>query len=215
MFKTKFLLIYVSLVIGLNLQAQQQIVQHKQYELCFDQTLHEPVWVKWTLTPAMLPKDHLPRTNKFTSDPQVAHTNLNKDYEKSGYDQGHMMPAQDAASDEQAEMECFYFSNMEPQVPELNRVVWKNLEMWCRHEVTTTGKTLIIICGGIDFSGTLIGPDKVAVPKFCWKAIQEDGKWTAYKMPNTATVKTQEFTAYVVPIAELDKALGFSIEQLK
>ena len=212
--KTKYLLIIVSVILAVCAQAQQVIIHHKQYETCYDQALHEPVWVKWTLTPAMLPKDHLPRTNKFTADPQVPNTKLNKDYDGSGYDQGHQMPAQDAASAAQAEEECFYFSNMVPQLPELNRVTWKNLEVWCRNEVTATGHTLVIVCGvekGVD----TIGPDKVNIPACCWKAINEGGVWIAYKMPNVPTVKTKPYTAYTITLPELDKELGFKIEDLK
>ena len=194
--------------------AQITVVQHKEFKTWFDAGKNEPIYVKWTLTPAMLPKDHLPRINKFCEDPQIPGTKLNRDYEESGYDQGHQMPAQDAASDQQAETECFYFSNMEPQVPELNRVTWKDLEMWCRHEVTTTGHTLTIVCGGGNFTGS-IGPDKVAIPSYCWKAIEENGKWTAYLFPNVATVKNKPFTEYAINIKDLDAKLGTSVEKIQ
>lgn len=208
------LLYLVLLLVTVTCNAQQVTVHHKAYTTCFDQSLHEPVWVKWTLTPAMLPKDHLPRTNKFTEDPLIPNTKLNKDYEGSGYDQGHLSPAQDNAADQQTEIECFYFSNMEPQLPELNRVVWKSLEMWCRSEVLSKNTTLTIVCGGYNFNKT-IGPDKVAVPTYCWKAILEDGKWTAYVMPNDPAVKQFPFTHYVIDISVLDKTLGFKVEDLK
>ena len=209
------LVILLNLVVCLTAaNSQVTVVQHKQFKTWFDAGKHEPIYVKWTLTPAMLPKDHLPRTNKFCEDPQIPETKLNRDYEESGYDQGHQMPAEDAASDQEAEAECFYFSNMEPQRPELNRVTWKDLEMWCRKEVETTGHTLTIVCGGWQFVGT-IGPDKVAIPSFCWKAIEENGTWTAYLMPNDPGVKTKPFTAYSISISDLDAKLQFKVEDVK
>ena len=52
----------------------------------------------------------------------------NADYTRSGYDKGHMAPAADMKWSPEAMKESFYFSNMCPQHPQLNRRGWKNLE---------------------------------------------------------------------------------------
>ena len=195
------------------LPAQVVAVQHTEYKTWFDTQKHTPIYVKWTLTEKMLPKVHLPRTNRFIADPSIPNTNLSKDYAGSGYDQGHQMPAEDAASDHQSEVECFYFSNMEKQRPELNRVTWKALEVWCRKEVTSKHVALTIVCGGIGW--TQPGPDHVAVPAYCWKAVLENGKWYAWIMPNVRSVKTKPFTAYATTMQDLDKKVGVRIESLK
>ena len=52
----------------------------------------------------------------------------NTDYTRSGYDKGHMAPAADMKWSPEAMKESFYFSNMCPQHPQLNRRGWKNLE---------------------------------------------------------------------------------------
>ena len=192
-------LIYLLLVCGCTpVMAQKPTVRHKLYTSYFNPAAHEPDSVSWNLNAAMLNcKNHLPRSNKFIADPMVPGTALNRDYAKSGYDQGHQMPAQDNSCDPIGEVECFYFSNMVPQTPELNRVVWKNLEVWCRKEAAV--HPLHIICGVLGSLGT-IGPDKVNIPAYCYKAIYDNGKWVCYIMPNTHTVKAHPYSFYAVTV---------------
>jgi endonuclease G len=205
--------ILIALLFPLSLFSQE--VHHAYYTTHFDQTLHEPDWVSWDLTPAMLKQGaHIPRTNKFTADPLIPNTNLSKDYKDSGYDQGHQMPAEDSSHEMNAETECFYFSNMVPQKPKLNRVVWRMLEMACREKVMSNNVTLHIICGIYGNSGT-IGPDKVEVPAYCWKAYTDGKTWTAFLMPNTDTVDAKPYAAYFIDIKVLDQKLGLTIETLK
>jgi endonuclease G len=57
------------------------------------------------------------------------------DYTGSGYDRGHIAPSADRTRNEADNSATFLMSNMMPQVPELNRGVWGDLESivasWC------------------------------------------------------------------------------------
>ncbi|KAJ9107065.1 hypothetical protein QFC19_002935 [Naganishia cerealis] len=56
-----------------------------------------------------------------------------KDYFRSGYDRGHMVPAADAKTSQVAMDETFYLTNIAPQVGEgFNRHYWAYLEDFCR-----------------------------------------------------------------------------------
>ncbi|KAF5386583.1 hypothetical protein D9615_001709 [Tricholomella constricta] len=56
-----------------------------------------------------------------------------KDYFRSGYDRGHMVPAADAKFSQDAMNETFLLSNIAPQVGDgFNRHYWAYLEDWCR-----------------------------------------------------------------------------------
>jgi endonuclease G, mitochondrial len=54
-------------------------------------------------------------------------TNLDNDYKHSDYDRGHQLDANDCGCDSTAMAESFYYSNIAPQMPVLNRGVWKRL----------------------------------------------------------------------------------------
>jgi len=57
-----------------------------------------------------------------------AHRSSLKDYCRSGYDRGHMVPAADQTFSQEAMNETFYLSNICPQNAHLNRVYWSKIE---------------------------------------------------------------------------------------
>jgi len=170
------------------------VVKHERYMTVYAASAHEPVMVSYTLKPEYISCDApMKRTNNFKADPEIAGTALGKDYDGSGYDQGHLMSAQDNTCDEVAMNECFYYSNMLPQAPGLNRGIWKVLETDER-DLVSTGKSgemgadsIVVFCGGYGKDKT-IGPDNVVVPKYCWKVIYipgaNGGEWDGYIFPN-------------------------------
>ena len=171
--------------------SQNVTIKHTYYTTTFSESLRIPVVVKWWLTKEMVScPQHLKRTNKFTPDPQLPkYTNLNKDYARSGYDRGHNMPAEDNACTMTGMEQCFYYSNMCPQTPKLNRGIWKKLETYTR-ELAEQDDSVLVWCGSVAKSGRTIGPDEVAVPDYCWKIvyIKDKRDTLAYVFPNTATV---------------------------
>ncbi len=167
--------------------SQDTTISHTYYTTVFSESEHIPVVVKWWLTREMVScSNRAKRTNKFTADPDLSQfTNLNKDYARSGYDRGHNLSAEDNVCSATGMKECFYYSNMCPQTPKLNRGVWKSLETYCR-KLAKQNDSLLIWCGSVCTSSTSIGKDKVAVPDYCWKIvyIKKTGETQAYSFKN-------------------------------
>ena len=192
-----------------------QDFNHPWFHGHYNQVKHTPDYVIWDLS-----IDHIqcanptPRTNRFLVDPAVKDVDLNKDYAKSGFDQGHVDAAQDNSCNPQREAECFYFSNMVPQVPNLNRGTYKAWEEWTRHEVTVKGVTLHIVGGPL---GVLqaFGPHHVVAPQFSWVAVRENGQWSCWIFPNQPDVNRFSFVHYAVSLSTLDQQTGLKIEDLK
>jgi len=105
----------------------------------------------------------------FKNDTKITFMARDNDYDKSGYDKGHLANAEDFANNCIKDESTFRFYNCLPQTPNLNRGVWKKWETGIRVESQTD--SLLIICGGIFTSGKTIG-DKVAVPDYCFKIVQ-------------------------------------------
>ncbi len=99
------------------------------------------------------------RQNNFRPDdgrPDAWYKLRPNDYTGSGYDRGHIAPSADrtrneghiAPSADRTRNEVdnsatFLMSNMMPQVPELNRGVWGDLEEYCRELVQRRAKNFI------------------------------------------------------------------------
>ena len=150
---------------------QEQIIRHIGYTVSYNKDLKLPNWVSYELTRAETQGEEK-RGDRFIADPSVAGPiATNADYTRSGYDKGHMAPAADMKWSPQAMEESFYFSNMCPQHPQLNRRGWKKLEEKIR-DWAIADSAIIIICGPIiTKQPQTIGRNKVVVPQQFFKVV--------------------------------------------
>jgi endonuclease G, mitochondrial len=114
------------------------------------------------------------------------------DYRKSGYDLGHMAPAEDFAWSRTLERETFSMANVEPQLPGLNRQGWERIEEITRAEACRHGA--VVIFTGPVFPGSLtISADRLPVPQGFFKLVIDPATgWAlAFMVPQAALTKGQ------------------------
>jgi endonuclease G len=133
-----------------------------------------------------------------------------KDYAASGYDQGHLVSAEDFAFDCVADEKTFRFYNCLPQTPNLNRGVWKKWETEIRKESQIN--ELYIIAGG-HFTKKIIIGNGVWVPTHCFKVVQ-DVKTKKIKHVLYFT-NTNQATCTIMSLEQLEKTLGYKLPILK
>jgi len=205
-------LLLLLLLLSVNVFAQDTItINHKAYSTTFSKSKHYPVKVEWWITKNSLVCDNkVKRGDKFISDPKLANeTNLQSSYTGQGFDRGHNFPSADAACDQVANDESFYFSNMTAQYPALNRGDWKTLESFTR-ELALKNDSTKVWCGSV-------GEDKkigtVSVPKQCWKVIyvKKTKEWLAYLFDND-TSKADGLENNKVNIEKIEKLTGFKFK---
>lgn len=152
------------------------LVEHTGFALSFDETTNCPRWVAWELTAEEVETKAVTRVNDFCGDPLVPapHRVEPSDYRESGYDRGHMCPAGDMKWSSRAMSDCFYMSNICPQVGELNRRWWEHLESACRRWARQEG-SVYICCGPLFKSSrrvkTIGGDVRVRVPNGFFKVV--------------------------------------------
>ena len=182
------------------------------YAVLHDNAAKVPVWVAYTLTPAHA-IGCVARTNAFVADaalPKGQRAELT-DYVKSGYDQGHLAPDGDMSWDTQVEFESFLMSNMSPQLPNLNRGIWKALESNVRAWAYGNGHNYTVYAGNIYTVGKskTIGANAVVVPDYLYKIVIDDTtkQVLAFTFPQ---VDKQEINlpAHLVSIASIEAAVG-------
>ena len=204
----KRLLLGLLLVVSLSANAQTVVLKHKTYTSTYDTVRNYPVLVEYWLTKAMLVcPTRIPRGNAFKPDPLLPkQTNLQSSYDGSGYDRGHNMNAEDNRCDKVGMDESFYFSNMTPQVPQLNRGVWKSLETEVR-EAAAVADSVKVWMGSVG-EQKVVG--KLSIPLYCWKVIyiKKSGQYFAWIFPNAVpTDKNVKF--YEVKVADVEKLSKF------
>ncbi len=161
--------------------ASEIILSREQYIISYNKDRRSPNWVAWKLEADQIGKSG--RSNNFLIDTELDNylsqnaTNKHavdaQDYKGSCFDRGHQVPSADRTDTLTNNETTFLMSNMIPQTPYLNRVVWEHLESYSRDLVLRQSKKLYTLAGPIyDQDLGSIGPQKdIPVPSKNFKII--------------------------------------------
>lgn len=164
-----FIILYLCL--SINIILSQKI---EQYDYMIDMKYYKAYYCKDIQTSSFV----IYKMYKGGGDVSRSGMNFKKyknldsfEYTNSGYDRGHLVPAEDMAWSEQSLQSTFYYINCIPQTPKLNRSIWRVYENEIRE--ISQNDSLIIICGGCDYDDINIG-----LPQNCFKIVYrlKDGK---------------------------------------
>ena len=189
---------------------EEQIIHHAGFALVYAEPYEQAKWVAYELT-AGETRSAYERTNHFLTDPKIATGSANDDdYSGSGYDRGHLAPAADMGWSEASMVECFYYSNMSPQLPGFNRGIWKRLEEQVRDWAVAYG-SIYVVTGPVLKAGLYtIGANKVAIPELYYKVILDThpghSQAIGFLMPNASS--TEGLSGYAVSVDAVEKATG-------
>lgn len=197
---------------GLPSQSEKcQVVHHKAMSLCYDEKYEQARWVVHLVTKDV-ESGNVRRSNDFRSDPLVTTgTATFDDYVNTGYDRGHLAPSADFRWSKTALSESYYYSNMSPQKPELNRERWAELENMVR-DWAIMNDEIFVVTGGILKDGLPVikGSNTVSVPEYFYKVIVDyklpEIKGIAFVMPNDTCDK--EVLEYAVTINKAEELTG-------
>ncbi len=189
------------------------VVKHAAYITAYDEKLEQARWVAHIILPDIA-EGNFGRSNDFRIDSLVPTGTPEKyDYWNSGYDRGHLAPSADFRWSAVALSESYFYSNISPQRPELNRERWAELEDLLRAYVMINSRKLFVITGPVvSESKESIGvKNKVIVPKYFFKATIDPSAGTgiAFIMPNGICTKT--VLEYAVPIDSVEKLTGLNL----
>ena len=140
------------------------VITNQAYKSYYSKTYEGPVLVIYSLFHGGGECDR--KKFHFKNDIQGLPAATDKDYAGSGWDKGHLCPAQDFAYDCLLEELTFEYYNCVPQAIEVNRAGWKHQETLIRN--LSKNDSLIIICYN-EFGVNKIG--NVSIPTRCYKFV--------------------------------------------
>ncbi len=185
---------------------------HTAMALCYSDEHEQAKWVAHIIMPDII-GGKLNRTNDFRPDSLVASGTADKDdYWDTGYDRGHLAPSADFRWNLKAMSESYYYSNMSPQRPELNRESWAELENLLREYVQARNEPLYVYTGPILKSGlpTIGKTTKVSIPEKYYKIaydITGDTVTAIGFLYDNANCPNPTLS-YAVPIDDIEKLTG-------
>ena len=213
--------------------ANDYLMEKNQYVLSYSRDRGTPNWVEWhndlswagdvsrqddyredTSLPSLTGWYHVQGTD-YTGSPTG-----------EGFDRGHMCPSADRTNTVADNSALFLMTNMIPQAPVNNQLVWADLENYAR-SLIDAGSELYTYSGGAGVGGVgLMGLKNtivnghVTVPAYTWKVIvvlpvgsndaQRVNQFTrviSVIMPNSQSV-TRPWTQYRVSVANVETLTG-------
>ena len=110
--------------------ANEEMLLQNEWVIWYDSDLRMPLWVAYRFTKAEAKRKVYPRLDCFRRDPRLSDSDasLCEDYKSSGFDRGHLLPANDAKRNQAMMDNSFLLSNMAPQLGNFNQKIWMRLE---------------------------------------------------------------------------------------
>ncbi|CUA74159.1 hypothetical protein RSOLAG22IIIB_05450 [Rhizoctonia solani] len=214
------------------------LITRKAYVAGYDRRLRHPAWTAEHLTLASLGTKSGDRSHsEFKEDdgiPVPFRARL-RDYYRSGYDRGHMVPAADAKASQEAMDETFILSNIAPQVGAgFNRHYWAYTEEWCRRLTNTFQDVFVFTIplylpkqdpdGKYRVTYEVIGnPPNVSVPTHFAKVVLgsrpsspstpqlAEVSLGAFVLPNAEIPDETPLTKFIVPVEAVERAAGLAL----
>jgi len=179
----------------------------------YSPSLRHPLWAAYKAGPvyhASLP----PRPAGFKPDPAANNSPQHKDYAKSGYDRGHMVPNLAIAKryGTAAQGQTFLTSNICPQRPGLNQGPWRDLEFRISELWPGCYGQVWVITGAILTPNSKRLPSGIDIPSAFYQIVvaQTDKTIRAFAVYMPQNIRRRTFTrATLVSIDEIENLTGF------
>jgi endonuclease G len=144
------------------------------------------------------------RTNDYRRDNRVKEAVDARDYARTGFDRGHLVPAADMKINRMAMSESFFMTNMTPQRPGFNRGIWQSLERALRKRVSEKGSAYIVTAPLLD-AGLPQLSKRISIPESFYKIayFPKTREMIAYLIPNFSQ-KGRKISEFRVTVDELE-----------
>ena len=187
---------------------------HTAYISYFNTKHRIPNCVIYELTATQVAQCDAPGAEKrknyqFNADPMCSDSPQWSDYKHSGYDRGHMAPANDMKWSKTSMEESFYMTNICPQLHALNDGCWRKLEL-AIHRWAKRDKRLIIAAGPVlkNVMQT-IGPDRnIAVPAAFYKVVYAPNQGRAIGFIFNNEKITGGYASHAVSVDYVERVTG-------
>ncbi|WP_022932056.1 DNA/RNA non-specific endonuclease [Treponema bryantii] len=129
--------------------SKNYLMEKPQFTICYNSETLNPNWVAWHLATSDL--GEADRADTFRPDTELPagwYAVRKNDYKFTyyGFDRGHICPSADRTANTEDNSMTFLMTNMVPQAPDNNRIVWVALEKFEREQVLA-GKEAYIFAG--------------------------------------------------------------------
>ncbi len=185
-----------------------KLLENRGYVVGYSESIRNPLWVAYRIfdVPDLGRREIGTRPSGFSVDrrtyTQVAHS----DYTHSGFDRGHMAPNYGIASryGREAQLETFRMTNIIPQNPNVNRHIWKDLEMRVAKHYGRYFREVWVVTGPV-FQGEVRELDSgVPIPSAYYKIIVDEHRGQLRALAFLVEQKCEPYTRIRTCLVSID-----------
>lgn len=194
-----------------------RVLRNDGFMLGYSDLRGVPLWVSYLLRPVPENAPHYKRPSTFSPDWRGINHVTHNDYQRSGYDRGHMAPnyAISRLYGQEAQVETFLMTNIAPQKTNLNQKLWQRLESVEVDAFAPLFGEVWVVTGPI-FSGSierLSSAWNVEIPDAFYKIYAVPGKdsqapqMLAFIMPQNVR-GNESLMKYTTSVDKIEEATG-------
>lgn len=203
---------FFSLDVEVNCEDDCVFIKKEFFDICYNPETQVACWTRYRLTKDLI-ENKAKRPNGYFKDDKdlVEDKARNDDYTNSGYDRGHLVPADDMRYSEESVKSTFIITNVAPMKPEFNRGIWQKVENYASDFVEGNQEAIIITGTLFEEEYETIGDKtKIGVPKYFWKIMISNYTEEAFLIPQEGWVP--ELYNYKISLEELEEKTGLDFK---
>lgn len=181
---------------------------HNTYTLSYSEEHEQAEWVAYFLDEEDIKYVNYDRPFFEVDETIITGAAHWRNYKKSGYNKGHLLPAGDRRGSYKEYEETFLTSNISPQTYEFNSGIWNRLEQKVRYWAQKYDGVYVVTAGVLEDDLKTIGYEHVAVPKYFYKVLltKDKTRMIGFLVPHKESNKS--LYEFVVSVNEIEKLTG-------
>ncbi len=189
------------------------VIENRGFTVGYSDQRKNPIWVSYRLFKVKDPASP-ERPNRFKTDDRTMAKVKHEDYNYCGYDRGHMAPNYAIATryGKIAQQQTFLMSNVCPQKPQLNRGIWKRIELLNANVYANELDEIWVVTGPIFNSWKQHLSSGVEIPTGFYKIIVDEVNGRPRMLPfiipqNDYTSRT-EIREFLTSVDNIERITG-------
>lgn len=184
------------------------IYEHNTYTLSYSEEHEQAEWVAYFLNEDDIKYVNYDRPFFEVDETVITGSAHWRNYKKSGYNKGHLLPAGDRRGSFKEYEETFLTSNISPQTYKFNSGIWNRLEQKVRYWAQKYDGVYVITAGVLEDDLKTIGYENVAVPNYFYKVLltKDKRRMIGFLVPHKESNKP--LYEFVVSVDEIEKLTG-------
>ncbi|MGH8481295.1 MAG: DNA/RNA non-specific endonuclease [Nevskiaceae bacterium] len=200
---------------GLPRGAAVQVLQNPGFVVGYSDAHRQPLWAAYRAE-SLKGRRAYRRNDRFEPDRRLARPVAHADYTRSGYTRGHLAPSYliGRLFGREAQRATFLMSNIAPQRPRLNELLWQRLEEAEADVVAPGAIELWVTAGPVFGAPRALERSGIALPEAfyrVWLDLRDGRPWALAFIVPQSVCGTEPLSHFLTTVDEVERRTGLDL----